>query len=305
MVLEAGEWTAEFSPVFAWELVQHTAGCDEAPPGTCFNVPDFLHHIDLRAFRFPFEATVGIGKGFDVDLTGVYLLFRREVRYTHLNQSPYTQPFPEIHHPNKTLSGIGDGRAALEWNGVVGRRSLIDLTAFTSVPIGKTGENVMRPEVYTRLHEHIQMGAGTWVPGYEFSLATMPRPWGTSFWVEETFPFYNCRRNGYRPAPTTLVSTGLNRRLTAESQEALQILFSSVGAETWDNQSNTEALAKDSLSVVGRFDAALSRRWRWSIQAQFEFWYRLGLPTPNFQDPYVRAWQPLTISSTLAFGPGD
>ena len=301
--MKAGEWIAQFSPAYGWQIAEHTAGCDEAPPGTCSNVPDFLHHIELRTFQFPLGVTVGLGRGFALTLGDTFLAFRRNVRYETLGGAPYTQSFPEVHHPNKTLAGLGDGQAALRWDGRFGERSMAGISLFTSLPIGRTGENVLRPGVYNRLHEHIQFGTGAFVPGVELSLNLAPRPWGATVWLRRTVPYYDSPRNGFRPAPFSAMSAGPIRQLSRESQMSLQIEWTSFGTESWNGAPNDEAVSKDALAVVARYDLAATDRWRWSLQGQFEFWNRLGQPSPGPYDQRARLRQPFVVSTSIAFGP--
>lgn len=82
------------------------------------------------------------------------------VRYTTLDNAPFTPPYGDIHHRTETLRGISDPSLTLEYspreNWVVGFG--------TTMPFGHIEPDPIALGEGGKKHEHIQFGSGTFEP---------------------------------------------------------------------------------------------------------------------------------------------
>lgn len=85
------------------------------------------------------------------------------VRYLRLDDTPFEPDYPNIHHRNETLLGLGD-----PW---LSARGIIEVGGFgfggrvgVTLPLGRTEENPFALGAAGLEHQHVQFGTGTFNP---------------------------------------------------------------------------------------------------------------------------------------------
>lgn len=212
--------------------IQHQALCPEVDPLTCAeqDIPVHLHDQHITWFRLDPSLTTGLGH--DLQLTVGLPFDLRVVRvdYYTLDGAVYEPPYQDIHHRNETLAGLTDGSVALRWYGLSRPDWTIGLGVGTSVPVGRTEEDPFALTEQGLTHQHIQLGAGTFIPTADLSVLYSRARWSGWFSASGRMPLYESKKGylaprslnvsvgpGFRPTPTLQVLATAD--LFAESAE--------------------------------------------------------------------------------------
>lgn len=113
---------------------------------------------ELRAlFEYALTRNVSAELQLPVKLTSTTIGFRRE------DGTPFVPDYPNIHHRNETLFGLGDPAVSLKTAWTFGRVTLRGQGGST-VPVGRTEVDPFALGRAGQSHQHIQFGTGTFDP---------------------------------------------------------------------------------------------------------------------------------------------
>jgi hypothetical protein len=126
------------------------------------------------AYGVTLDAQYGVLPWLTVAATIPYRALTTRVHYTDLAGNDYQPNPPDVHHSNRTLTGLGDPTVAVVIGQALGRLGF-SVRLGAMLPLGRTlDENPFELGREGRVHEHIQFGVGTVRPlvgsaiGYDF-----------------------------------------------------------------------------------------------------------------------------------------
>ena len=121
------------------------------------------HHTTLSIAELRVLAEYGLARGLALQATLPFRLLDTRTIYTNLSGRQLELDYPNIHHRNETLAGLGDAQLWLHHGVKLGSWALSERVG-VSVPFGRVQPNpyVLGDEGLS--HEHIQFGTGTLDP---------------------------------------------------------------------------------------------------------------------------------------------
>jgi hypothetical protein len=131
-----------------------------APECATTEIPVHMHHARMNLTRTDLAATYGLRENLQLNVTLPYDVKAMRIRYTTLDDQPFTPPYGDIHHRTETLTGISDAALGVDWRVRPGWLA----GAGFSLPVGRTEPNPVVLGREGKTHEHIQFGSGTVQP---------------------------------------------------------------------------------------------------------------------------------------------
>jgi hypothetical protein len=144
--------------------VVHESRCPDIGP-ICAerDEPPQLHDQRFNLIDLRLTAELGVSDHVGIEVQLPLKLDFTTVRYERLDGTPFTPDYPNIHHRNETLFGVGDpwlmGRVA----GTAGGFGLSGRLG-VALPLGSTEPNPFVLGQMGLAHQHIQLGTGTVSP---------------------------------------------------------------------------------------------------------------------------------------------
>lgn len=144
--------------------VVHQTQCpDTGPICAVRDEPPYLHDQQFYVSELRALVEYGLTEHVGVELQLPLRLTRTTIVYRHLDGALYEPDYPNIHHRNETLAGLGDPWLTTR----LGRRfGALHVSARFGVtlPLGKTEENPFELGRAGLDHQHLQSGTGTFDP---------------------------------------------------------------------------------------------------------------------------------------------
>lgn len=154
----------------------HESHCPEIGPICAVRPePPHLHDQVLYVGELRGVLEHGIDDAWSIEAQLPVKLTRTTIEYRKLDGALFTPDYPNIHHRNETLFGVGDPwltvRRVFEAAGFK-----FSLRAGVSIPLGETVEDPFALGERGLAHQHIQFGTGTFDPllGFDVSRALGP-----------------------------------------------------------------------------------------------------------------------------------
>ena len=273
MLLGKGQLSLALSTTATQVRVVHESHCPEIGP-ICDQRPEppQLHDQLFSLLDTRLVGEYGLTDRLGVALELPFKVNRTRIEYQHLDGTPFMPDYPNIHHRNETLVGLGDawllGRIALAFAefAFIGKAGL-------SLPLGSTEENPFELGERGLEHQHVQFGTGTVDP---VVIAEVTRRLGTRFAVgahaQAKLVLYE-NEHGYRAGDR--YGVGLQGRASITPDLALSVTTDVVGErpERWGG----EILQDGNL---GRTDVLLgvAATYRWGATL-----FALGVRVPIYQ----------------------
>ncbi len=149
----------------------------------------------------------------------------------------------QAHHATRNLTGFGDADVLLAWHGHDWGKegATFALAAGTTVPLGRTEENPYTAGDAGEIHEHIQLGSGTYDPLVEFFYS---RPLGDDAFLNSfgkgRFPGTE-NDEGYRAPRTVDLGVGYFKPIGAfgpweDAHGNIALLYQEQGRAFWDGE---------------------------------------------------------------------
>ncbi|MGZ6065662.1 MAG: hypothetical protein ACXWVM_24885 [Polyangiales bacterium] len=139
--------------------------CEKSPAPRPYN-----HDLVNWAYGATIDAQYGISRFLGLSLSLPVRAVTTQVKYTTLDGAPYDPDPPDVHHRNRTLTGLGDPSFTLSFGRRFDRLSFA-IRAGSLLPFGKTlDEDPFIAGREGRPHEHVQFGVGTLRPTFGSSL---------------------------------------------------------------------------------------------------------------------------------------
>lgn len=154
----------------------HESHCPEIGPICAVrDEPPHLHDQVLYVSELRAALEYGLDEAWSIEAQLPVKLTHTTIEYRRLDGALFTPDYPNIHHRNETLFGIGDpwltARRAFELAGFT-----FSLRAGLSIPLGDTVKDPFELGERGLEHQHIQFGTGTFDPllGFDLSRALGP-----------------------------------------------------------------------------------------------------------------------------------
>ena len=167
----------------------------------------YNHHVGLFMSDLNLDASYGVLPWLAVEARFAYRLVDISPTYTEIDGTPKAVPH-DIHHHDRTITGIGDPWLALRLG--ARRGDLVTSSRLgVSVPLGETRPDPFALGAQGLWHEHTQLGTGIFMPIVSLSASYRFQPWelgGTLFGI---FGLYE-NEHGWRPSSRMVVASRLS-----------------------------------------------------------------------------------------------
>lgn len=177
---------------------------------------------------------LGITDNFSFELQVPFKLSGTTVKYRRLDGTVFEPDYPNIHHRNEALAGIGDPTASLRTIWKWGRLIAGGHAGFT-LPVGRTEPNPFALGRGGLAHQHIQFGTGTANPALAIDLA-IPlgkfhlRGYGQAQWV-----LYE-NEKGYRAGHRFAAGVLGDGPIVGDLEGSLSVDVNNEQPERWNGQ---------------------------------------------------------------------
>ena len=189
------------------------------------------------------------------------------IEYLLEDGSEYLPSYAGLHHRNEELWGFGDIQ--------IFARSIVWLNSWgimpeigTTLPIGRIEENPYLKAQESEVHQHIQMGTGTFVPRLSLTIFRDEIEWGMLHSIAQELPLY-ANRNNYKPGVHTNWSLGYWRRLLPKVIVMNQVRGRHEAPERWmDLPYGGQDSLSMNLATLYRFHPL----WEIGVQLEKNLW---------------------------------
>ncbi len=169
---------------------EHESSCPEIGPICAVRAePPQNHHTTFWLTDFRLLAEYGLVPQLAVQATLPLRLIDTQTRYSDLSGNPLELDYPDIHHRNQTLVGLGDVQLALHGATRVGGLEL-GARLGASLPTGQVHPNPFELGERGLTHEHIQLGTGTVDPVLSLDIAKAFNAWSLGGFAQAQVPLY-------------------------------------------------------------------------------------------------------------------
>jgi len=264
--------------------IQHEAMCPEVDPLLCAttDIPMHMHDQRITWFRLSPGLTVGLGEGWQASLELPVDVRQVRVDYTTMDGAPFDPPYDDIHHRDEVLYGPVDGSLWVRRYFSAGR-FLYGAGLGSTLPLGRTEEDPYALTEEGLTHQHLQLGAGAFIPQIGLDLLYSQGRWGMMSAISGRVPLY-ANGKGYLAPLSLNLSAGPTFRSSKTLMWALSAEGLYEGAESWGG---TPSGGKTALG------AALGAFWTLSPQVTLQAQARTTLyqhDAPSDEDGQIRQW---------------
>lgn len=179
--------------------IRHVAVCPEVDPLLCAEqeIPEHWHDQRILWFRLDPTLNVGLGGGWQIAASVPFDLRDVNVVYETSDGAHFDPPYDDIHHRTETIAGLTDGTLVAKRYVSIGK-AIVGVGLGTTLPFGKTEEDPYTLTEQGLLHQHMQLGTGTFVPMASFEGVLEGPRWGGVGWVTGRLPLY-ANDKAYQP----------------------------------------------------------------------------------------------------------
>lgn len=155
------QWRVSISIARGTFNTSHVAECpDVAPECATMTIDPHMHGARMALTHMDLSAQYGLRENLQFSVRVPYDVKDLRIRYTTLDNAPFTPPYGDIHHRTQTLTGISDPSISLGW----GMGSGWIAGAGVTLPVGRTEKNPIILGREGKQHQHVQFGSGTFQP---------------------------------------------------------------------------------------------------------------------------------------------
>ncbi|MBM75193.1 MAG: hypothetical protein CMK59_07315 [Proteobacteria bacterium] len=177
----------------------HEAKCPEISPLDCAEtpIPDHTHDQRITFVNVQSSFLYRFDSPWQLFTTIPFLIRKQSIEYYLIETGEeYEPPYAGIHHRNETLSGLGDPELLIQ-RFVHTEDFNVGFSMGSTIPFGKTEENPYALGAQSKVHQHFQMGTGSFVPVAELYLVYPKEGWGLLGQTRLMLPFYE-NSKGYK-----------------------------------------------------------------------------------------------------------
>lgn len=229
--------------------IEHDATCPEIAPVSCLDneIEPHIHQQGITLTRTELNVSVGLGNHFQAQLSLPVDIKQMSIAYVDFAGEPFDPPYGNIHHRDEVLAGLGDASLSFGTYKVSNTNWLLGWNLGTSLPLGRTEENPYALAAQEELHQHVQMGGGTFVPTASGTAILMGSRWGGYGFVNGRLSIYANNR-GFTAPSSVIIGLGPSFRPSTSSQLLLMVEGLAEGPEKWadydsDNDGRITAIA--------------------------------------------------------------
>ncbi len=240
--------------------------CGTAKPPTPYN-----HNLVNYAYGLTLDAQLGVLSWLTLATSIPYRAITTDVHYTDLAGRDYAPVPPDVHHRNRTITGLGDPTLLVVIGRALGRLGF-SVRLGASLPFGRTLDaDPFRLGDEGLAHEHVQFGTGTLRPiagsaiGYDFG------PIGVDAWFGATLSLA-ANSIGYRPGQRFSGGLRVTSALgTSVARFGLGLEAARESTETWSGLQPGEG-------NLGRTDVLAVASARWSAAKRWGLFGTVKIP---------------------------
>ncbi len=189
--------------------VVHEAMCPDISPLDCAAepIPDHTHDQGITFVNLQSSFLYSFDSSWQVMGVVPFQIRKQSIEYYLLETGEaYTPPYAGIHHRNETLYGLGDPQIVFQRFAPT-EHFTVGLSLGSTLPLGKTEENPYALGAQSKIHQHFQMGTGSFVPVGELYVLYPKEGWGILSQARMMLPFYE-NKKGYFIGNTYSVDVG-------------------------------------------------------------------------------------------------
>lgn len=252
----------------------HDEACPEIGPICALRAePPQQHHTSLWLFELRLIAEYGLFKKLAVQAVLPVRFAQTRTLFTDLDGRPKTLDYQNIHHPDATLVGLGDGQVFAH-SGISFGDLLLGGRLGLSLPLGNIVENPYHLGHEGKVHQHLQFGTGTFDP-----LLGVDATWRFGRWSLAGFGFARAPlyrgRYGYQAGSQLLggvvaSSTPAGGKPSARASVTLAHEF----AESWEGFVHADDGNQGRTDVYLGFGATFpfAADWSASVEVNARVW---------------------------------
>jgi len=194
------EWRLDGMVTGVYAQITHLATCPEISPVHCAEeaIPDHTHDQTMGWMRGGPQFNIGIGRGFQVNLSVPVDFKVLGISYALLDGTDYDPSYGGLHHRDEVLFGPADGQLGLRWFTWAHPNLLIGGGVASTLPWAIIESDPFELASQSLQHQHFQRGTGTFIPSLSGSLVWSKGSFGLMASGNARFSFYE-NRNGYLP----------------------------------------------------------------------------------------------------------
>jgi hypothetical protein len=199
------------------------------------DIPVHEHHVGLLWMRTTPRVSVGLGEGWQLSAELPFDLRWTDVLYTLPDGTPYTPPYTSIHHRNEWIDGLVDAKVSV---GRVGRWPggwILSGQLGTTIPFGQTEENPYALTAEGKVHQHFQLGSGTFQPTLSFALIKAADVWRLFGSGNARLSLYE-NDKAYRAASVYGLEGGASREFGERLDASLALNASATTSNFWSGE---------------------------------------------------------------------
>lgn len=243
--MEEGSWFFGTSASGTTVRVRHDAPED---------VPATKHDQRFWISELRLTAAHGLSDSLAMEVQLPYRVTRTTAAFRSLDGTPLPSGYESIHHRNETLRGFADPRVGARTGWAVAATSVSAGLGLT-VPVGRIEPNPFERGEQGKKHQHIQFGAGTFVPWIDLSARQPAGPATLGLGLGVLLPW---QRNEYGYQPGLRANGSLQASLPAwrKLEPGVRLDIAHEEPERWDgrvqqdgNVGRTDVLVAASLGI--------------------------------------------------------
>lgn len=181
------------------------------------------------------KLSVGLGEGWQLSAALPFDLRSTDVFYTLPDGTPYTPPYASIHHRNEWINGLVDARVNVAKVGRWPGGWILSGHFGTTIPLGQTEENPYALTTEGKVHQHFQLGSGTFQPILSFVLIKEAEVWRLFGSGNARLSLYE-NDKAYKAASVYGVEGGVSRELGKRFDALMGLNASLTTSDYWSGE---------------------------------------------------------------------
>ncbi len=185
--------------------------------------------------RLNTDIGVGLNNAWQARLSLPFDVKFMTIEYWDKHGRPYVPDYGNIHHRNETLVGLGDGKLEFRYLTKPNDDWTIGAGIGSMLPLGTTEENPYKLAAQSKMHQHMQMGSGTWDPVMSLNAVWMADTWGMQMNADGRLPLYE-NTHGFKTSPSVQMELGPSYRISTKWMVTGGVLGRHEWVARWDGE---------------------------------------------------------------------
>jgi hypothetical protein len=215
--------------------VVHETHCPEIGPICAVrDEPPHLHDLSIHTSELRLTGEYGLVEHLSAEVQVPLRLTVNRIVYRRLDGTEFEPDYPNIHHRNETLFGIGDPWLAVR-SGWPLSGFLVSGRLGVTLPLGSTEPDPFERGERGLEHQHIQFGTGTFNPVVGIEVARSLERWTFSGYGQLVLMLYE-NGHGYRAGHRVAGGLGVDYAIVTPLQIGASVDLVHEAPERWDGR---------------------------------------------------------------------